>query len=161
MRLLYDVCHNIAKIERHQVNGKTIEVCVHRKGATRAFGPGRREVPPAYRNIGQPVLIPGDMGRYSFILIGTEHAMKESFGSSCHGAGRVMSRRKAKKVARGRRIVDELEQQGIIVRGASRATIDEEMPEAYKDVADVVEVIDRAGISRRVVRLRPLGVIKG
>ena len=161
MTMLYDVCHNIAKIEKHVINGKTVEVCVHRKGATRAFGPGHREIPEVYRRLGQPVLIPGDMGRYSFILIGTERAMKESFGSSCHGAGRVMSRRKAKRQARGRRIAEELEKRGILVRGASRATIDEEMPEAYKDVADVVDVIARSGISRKVVRLRPIGVIKG
>ena len=161
MQLLYDVCHNIAKIEEHAINGKKVQVCVHRKGATRAFGPGLPQIPRAYRDLGQPVLIPGDMGRYSFILIGTPQAMDVSFGSSCHGAGRVMSRRQAKRQARGRAIDAELRRKGIIVRGASRATIDEEMPEAYKDVADVVEVIHNAGISRKVVRLRPIGVVKG
>ena len=161
VRMLYDVCHNIAKIEEHDVGGTKMTVCVHRKGATRAFGPGHPAVPEAYRSVGQPVLIPGDMGRYSFILLGTERAMTVSFGSSCHGAGRVMSRRRAKKIARGRNVAGELRARGVFVRGASRATIDEEMPEAYKDVAEVVEAIAAAGISRKIARLRPMGVVKG
>ncbi len=161
LRILYDVCHNIAKFEDHIIHGKKVTVCVHRKGATRAFGPGSKYIPEAYREVGQPVLIPGDMGRYSFILVGTEKAMRVTFGSSCHGAGRVMSRRQAKRQARSRNIEKELEKKGIIVRGASRATISEEMPEAYKDVADVVRVIHKAKVSGIVVRLRPIGVVKG
>lgn len=161
IHLLYDVCHNIAKMEEHKIGKKILRLCVHRKGATRAFGPGHPAVPEVYRDIGQPVLIPGDMGRYSFILTGASQAMVISFGSSCHGAGRTMSRRQAKKIARTRRIEDELEKQGIIVRGASKATVDEEIPEAYKDVAEVVEAIAQAGISRKIARLRPVGVVKG
>ena len=160
-QLLYDVCHNIAKIERHHVDGAEMPVLVHRKGATRAFGPGDPRVPAKYRAIGQPVLIPGDMGRYSFILAGNAAAMDRSFGSSCHGAGRVLSRTAARKQARGRRIPDELRKHGIEVMARDYKTLAEEMSEAYKDVADVVEVIDRAGLSRRVARLRPIGVIKG
>jgi tRNA-splicing ligase RtcB len=159
--LIYDVCHNIAKIESHTIDGKTIKVCVHRKGATRAFPPDHPDVPKDYRSIGQPVLIPGDMGRCSYILVGTEKAMKETFGSTCHGAGRVMSRHQAIKAAKGRAIVRELEDKGIIVKGASRGTIVEEIPEAYKDVNNVVNVVHQAGISRRVVKLVPMGVIKG
>jgi tRNA-splicing ligase RtcB len=161
MDLVYDVCHNIAKIEEHGVEGRPRRLCVHRKGATRAFGAGHRQVPEKYRAVGQPVLIPGDMGRCSYVLVGTRQAMQETFGSSCHGAGRVMSRSRAKKEARGRRIDRELERQGIYVRAAGRATLVEEMPEAYKDVNDVVDVVDAAGIARKVVRLRPLGVMKG
>ena len=136
MELVYDVSHNIAKIETHTVDGKQMKLCVHRKGATRAFPPHHPEVPAAYRETGQPVLIPGDMGRYSFVLVGTEKALTETFGSTCHGAGREMSRHQAKKVARGRSIVQELAAKGIIVRGAGRATIDEEISEAYKDVSE-------------------------
>jgi len=161
MELVYDVAHNIAKIETHEVEGKKMKVCIHRKGATRAFPPHHPEVPAAYRETGQPVLIPGDMGRYSFVLVGTEKALTETFGSTCHGAGRRMSRHEAKKVARGRSIVDELAKQGIIVRGAGRGTIDEEISEAYKDVANVVDVVHGAGIAKKVARLKPLGVIKG
>jgi len=159
--LVYDVCHNIAKIETHNVEGRQVRVCVHRKGATRAFPPGHPEIPPDYRAVGQPVLIPGDMGRCSYVLVGTDRAAQESFASTCHGAGRLMSRHQAKKAARGRSIPRELEKRGILVRGASMGTLVEEIPEAYKDVEDVVQVVHEAGISRKVARLRPLGVIKG
>ena len=161
LKLVYDVCHNIAKVETHRVGGKEIEVCVHRKGATRAFPPHHPDIPEMYKDVGQPVLIPGDMGRYSYVLVGTEQAMAETFGSTCHGAGRVMSRKRAKKVAKGRAIVRELEDQGITIRSAGKATVQEEIPEAYKDVSQVVEVVSGAGISDRVARLRPMGVIKG
>jgi tRNA-splicing ligase RtcB len=159
--LIYDVCHNIAKIETHTINGKTLKVCVHRKGATRSFPPGHSDVPEEYRSIGQPVLIPGDMGRCSYVLVGTERAMEETFGSTCHGAGRVMSRHQAIKAAKGRSITRELEDKGIIVKGASRGTLVEEIPDAYKDVTEVVSVVHHAGISRKVVKLVPMGVIKG
>jgi len=158
---IYEVAHNIAKFETHPVNGRGREVCVHRKGATRAFGPGHPELPGAYQHIGQPVLIPGDMGRYSYVLTGTETATQETFGSTCHGAGRRMSRRQAKKEVRGRNIAQELEDRGIIVRGESKRTIDEEHSGAYKDVANVVEACEQAGISKTVAQLRPMGVIKG
>ena len=159
--LIYDVCHNIAKIETHTIHGRTMKLCVHRKGATRAFPPNHPDIPADYRSIGQPVLIPGDMGRCSYVLVGTERAMEETFGSTCHGAGRVMSRHQAIKAAKGRAIARELEDKGIIVKGASRGTIVEEMPEAYKDVTDVVNVVQHAGISLKVVKLIPMGVIKG
>jgi len=159
--LIYDVCHNIAKIENHIVNGEKKKLCVHRKGATRAFPPNHPDIPKDYRSIGQPVLIPGDMGRCSYVLVGTERAMKETFGSTCHGAGRVMSRHQAIKVAKGRAIARELEDKGIIVKGASQGTIAEEIPEAYKDVTDVVNVVHHAGISLKVAKLVPMGVIKG
>ncbi len=161
LRTVYDVAHNIAKIEEHEVGGKKRRVVVHRKGATRAFGPGRPEVPAAYRHVGQPVLVPGDMGRSSYVLVGTEAAMRETFGSSCHGAGRLLSRTAAVKHARGRRIADELRERGVIVRAKERETLAEEMPEAYKDVSNVVDVIHGAGIARKVARLRPLAVVKG
>lgn len=157
LRLLYDLAHNNAKFEEHA--GR--EVLVHRKGATRAFGPGEEELPEEYRPVGQPVLVPGDMGRYSFVLAGTEGAMRETFGSSAHGAGRKMSRRRAKKAARDRDVVGEMKEKGILVRAAGRATVDEEMSEAYKDAADVIEATHGAGIGRRVARLRPLIVVKG
>jgi len=159
--LIYDVCHNIAKIETHTVNGKKKKLCIHRKGATRAFPPNHPDVPSEYQSTGQPVLIPGDMGRCSYVLVGTEKAMEETFGSTCHGAGRVMSRHQAIKAAKGRAIVRELADKGIIVKGASQGTIVEEIPEAYKDVNDVVNVVHRAGISKKVVKLVPMGVIKG
>ncbi|MEJ2216116.1 MAG: RtcB family protein [Gemmatimonadota bacterium] len=159
--LVYDVAHNIAKWERHEADGRERRLCVHRKGATRAFPPGHAEVPSAYRDLGQPVLIPGDMGRYSYVLVGTPGAYRETFGSTCHGAGRRMSRRQAKKVARGRDLRVEFEEQGIQVRASSFGTVAEEIPEAYKDVAGVVDVVDRAGIGRKVARLRPAGVLKG
>lgn len=161
LRLVYDVAHNIAKIETHTVAGRDITVCVHRKGATRAFGPGQEEVPVSYREVGQPVLIPGDMGTASYVCRGTETAMNETFGSTCHGAGRVLSRAQALKRAKGRAIDRELGERGIVVRAQGRKTLAEEMPEAYKDVELVVDVMDRAGISPRVARLRPLGVVKG
>lgn len=161
LRTVYEVAHNIAKFERHLVGGEEREVCVHRKGATRAFAPGRKEVPAAYRKVGQPVLIPGDMGRYSYVLVGTEGAMEQTFGSTCHGAGRRMSRRQAKKTSSGRNVEKELAERQIFVRGESRRTIHEEVPEAYKDVADVVDTCRLAGISRIVAQLRPIGCIKG
>jgi len=161
MALVYDVCHNIAKVEQHTVGGRLQKLCVHRKGATRAFGPGHAQVPADYRSVGQPVLVPGDMGRCSWVLAGTNLAMQETFGSCCHGAGRAMSRNQAQKAARGRRIDRELSQQGIFVRAAGRGTLSEEMPEAYKDVNTVVDVVEAAGIAVRVARLKPLGVMKG
>ncbi|MFQ5707517.1 MAG: RtcB family protein [bacterium] len=161
LRMVYEVAHNIAKIETHIVEGKAMKLCVHRKGATRAFAPDSEEIPAAYRGIGQPVLIPGDMGRYSYVLVGTEGAMEQTFGSTCHGAGRAMSRHKAKKVARGRSIARELQDKGIFVQASSRRTLDEEISEAYKDVADVVDACQLAGISKKVAQLRPLGCIKG
>ena len=161
LRLVYDVAHNIAKLETHDVDGRPVKACVHRKGATRAFGPGRAEVPADYREIGQPVLIPGDMGTASFVCKGSAEALAQTFGSTCHGAGRVLSRSAALKRARGRSIAEELAQQGIVVRSQGQKTLGEEMPEAYKDVERVVGVMDGAGISPKVVRLRPLGVVKG
>ncbi len=161
MRLLYDVCHNIAKMETHTIDGATRRLCVHRKGATRAFPPGHPEVPEIYRPVGQPVLIPGDMGRYSYVMAGTQKAMEDTFGSTCHGAGRLLSRTQAKKKAKGRSIGRELEDKGIYVAYAGRSTMAEEMSDAYKDVSEVVEVAHGAGISRKVARLRPWGVVKG
>ena len=157
LAVLYDLAHNNAKFEKHE--GR--KVLVHRKGATRAFGPGGEDLPEEYRSVGQPVLVPGDMGRYSFVLAGTEGAMRETFGSSAHGAGRKMSRKKAKKAARGRNLVREMENKGILIRAAGRTTVDEEMSEAYKDAADVIEATHEAGIGRKVARLRPLIVVKG
>jgi len=161
LRQVYDVAHNIAKIEEHAVGGRTRRLCVHRKGATRAFGPGHPELPERYRRTGQPVLIPGDMGTASYVLTGTEGAMEQTFGSTCHGAGRVMSRKAAIRAARGRRIDQELAAQGVIARARGRTGLAEEQPDAYKDVDQVVATVHDAGISRRVARLRPLGVIKG
>jgi tRNA-splicing ligase RtcB len=157
LKVLYDLAHNNAKFEEH--DGR--KVLVHRKGATRAFGPGTEELPGQYREVGQPVLVPGDMGRYSFVLAGTEGAMRETFGSSAHGAGRKMGRRKAKKAVRGRDLRREMAEMGITIRAASRATIDEEAPMAYKDAAEVVDATHGAGIGRKVARLRPLIVVKG
>ncbi|AEA46998.1 RtcB family protein [Archaeoglobus veneficus] len=161
MRLVYDVAHNIAKFEEHLVDGKKKKVCVHRKGATRAFGPGCKEIPEHYRDIGQPVLIPGSMGTPSYVLIGTEKAMEESFGSTCHGSGRVMSRAAAKRKLRGSAVRSNLEKRGIYVRATQGALLAEEAPEAYKRSDDVVEVVHKAGLSRLVARLLPLGVAKG
>ena len=161
IEVVYDVCHNIAKVETHRVDGVERKLCLHRKGATRAFPPGHPLTPAAYREVGQPVLIPGDMGRYSYVLVGTERAYEETFGSTCHGAGRRMSRAAAKKAARGRPIAREMEDRGIFVRSDGYATLAEEIPEAYKDVAEVVEVVHQAGISRKVAKLVPLAVIKG
>jgi tRNA-splicing ligase RtcB (3'-phosphate/5'-hydroxy nucleic acid ligase) len=159
--LIYDVCHNIAKIEEHTFDGKKRRLCVHRKGATRAFAPGHSQIPAAYQKIGQPVLIPGDMGRYSYLLVGTETAMEKTFGSTCHGAGRVMSRAQSKKQSQSINIDQEMARRGVVARYQGRGTMAEEMPHAYKDVADVVETMDHAGISKRVARFRPVGVIKG
>jgi len=158
---LYDVCHNIAKRERHEVDGKKRDVLVHRKGATRAFPPGHREIPAVYRHIGQPVLIPGSMGTASWILVGAEGAMRETFGSVCHGAGRLMSRTAAKKGRTAKQVEKELEERGVIVRSETKDGILEEVPEAYKDVDEVIEVVHRAGLAHKVARLRPMGVIKG
>ena len=161
MHLVYDVAHNIAKFEDHRVGGATKTVCVHRKGATRAFPPGHPEVPEAYRTIGQPVLIPGSMGTASWILVGQPGSMEQTFGTTCHGAGRVMSRSAAIKEAHRRQIDRELEEMGIIARARSRKELQEEQPQAYKDVDAVVDVVHRAGLSKKVARCRPIGVIKG
>ena len=161
VRVVYDVCHNIAKVETHVIDGKPRKVCVHRKGATRAFPAGHPEVPEAYRDVGQPVLVPGDMGRYSYVLVGNPESPDYTFASSCHGAGRRLSRKAAVKATRDRHILKELDAKGITVAAASRATIDEEFPEAYKDVAEVVDVVHRAKLAIKVARLRPVGVIKG
>jgi tRNA-splicing ligase RtcB len=160
-RLVYDVAHNIAKIEEHEYGGKRRRVLVHRKGATRAFPAGHPEISPAYREVGQPVLVPGDMGRASFVCVGTDKAMAETFGSAAHGAGRMMSRHAARRAGAGRNIGRELEQQGVLVAARSPKTLAEEMPEAYKDAAEVVEALKQSGIARPVARLRPLGVVKG
>lgn len=160
MDLIYDVAHNIGKFERHSVDGKEKFLCIHRKGATRAFPPGHPELPDRYKPVGQPVIIPGDMGRNSFLLVGTKRA-EESFYSTCHGSGRVMSRSAAVRACSGRSISKELERKGIIVMAAGRGTLAEEAPEAYKNVNDVVSVVHEAGISKRVCRMRPLGVVKG
>ena len=161
MRLVYDVCHNIAKFESHVVEGKKQRVCVHRKGATRAFAPGHPALSPDYRDTGQPILIPGDMGTASYVLSGTQKSMDETFGSTCHGAGRVLSRTAAKKAAKGRSLKRELEDKGIFVRWAGRSTMAEEMPDAYKDISQVVNVVHGSGISKKVAKLRPIAVVKG
>ena len=161
LSVLYDVSHNIAKLEKHTVEGREKELCVHRKGATRAFGPGHPDLPGRYRNVGQPILIPGDMGRASYVLCGTERAMAETFGSTCHGAGRLMSRTEAVRASKGRSVTEEMAARGVTVMAASRGTLGEEMPEAYKDVSKVVQVVHNAGIGRLVARIVPVGVIKG
>lgn len=161
MRLLYDVCHNIAKREQHTVEGKRTTVYVHRKGATRALPPEHPLLPGIYRHSGQPVLIPGDMGTFSYVLAGAKGAMEQTFGSSCHGAGRLLSRSKAVKMAKGRSIHRELEDKGIFAQSRGKRTLSEEMPDAYKDVSRVVEVVHGAELATKVARLRPLGVIKG
>ena len=161
MTLLYDVAHNIAKMETHDVDGISKEVCVHRKGATRAFPAGHHDIPARYRDTGQPVIIPGDMGRASWVLVGGPRSLERSFGTTCHGAGRCLSRTAATKAAQGRSIAHELERAGVIARSRSRDGLAEEQPAAYKDVDVVVDVVHRAGLSSKVARLRPLGVIKG
>ncbi len=161
MALIYDVAHNIAKIEKYVIDGKEKLLCVHRKGATRAFGPGNPAVPERYRDIGQPVIIPGDMGRNSYLLAGTKKAEEETFGSTCHGAGRVKSRTASTKSTNLNTLLKELESKGIIVKASGRGTIVEEAPQAYKDVNDVVNVVHNVGISRRICRMRPVGVVKG
>lgn len=161
MRLVYDVCHNVAKRETHTVDGRQRAVCVHRKGATRSFPKDHPDVPAAYRSVGQPVLVPGDMGTASYVLVGTETAMAETFGSTCHGAGRVLSRKAAKKAAKGRSLGRELEDRGILVKWTGRSTMAEEMPDAYKNISEVVEAVHGADLSRKVARLRPIAVVKG
>jgi tRNA-splicing ligase RtcB len=161
MNLVYDVAHNIAKFEEHEVGGRKKKVWVHRKGATRAFPPGHPEVPSMYRKIGQPVIIPGDMGRASWVLVGQAGSMERTFGTTCHGAGRAMSRTAAVKDAAGRRIDKELESRGVIARAQSHRGLAEEQPKAYKNVDEVVEVVHNAGLSKKVARMRPIGVIKG
>jgi len=162
LNLVYDVAHNIAKMEKHKVDGKEKILCVHRKGATRAFPPHHPDVPAEYKESGQPVIIPGDMGTYSYVLAGTSRSMEETFGSACHGAGRSLSRSAAIKKCQGRQIDKELfNKSGIIVRAKGRSTLAEEAPEAYKDIEEVVDVVHEAGISKKVARMKPLGVIKG
>ena len=159
--LVYDVAHNIAKIEEHEIEGKRKKVCVHRKGATRAFPANNSDIPEKYKEVGQPVLIPGDMGRYSFVAVGSDLSMKETFGSSCHGAGRIASRSKAIKMGKGRNLIEELNKEGVQIQAKGFKTIAEEMPYAYKDVSDVVDIMHKSGIINKIARLRPLGVIKG
>lgn len=161
LEIVYDVAHNIAKVEEHTINGKKIKVVVHRKGATRAFPPNHPEIPNKYKSIGQPVLVPGDMGRYSFVLVGTNKAMQETFGSTCHGAGRVMSRSTALREEEANDIIERLAKSGIKLRADSKKTIVEESPDAYKDVQDVVDVLHEEGISTKVVKLKPIAVMKG
>ncbi|MFH1314154.1 MAG: RtcB family protein [Candidatus Eisenbacteria bacterium] len=161
LKLVYDVCHNIAKKETHMVHGEHKVVCVHRKGATRAFPAGHRDVPDCYRSVGQPVLIPGDMGTGSYVLVGTELAMEQTFGSTCHGAGRVRSRTQSKRMTDSAQLLKDLRRKGIVVMARGKRTIAEEAPDAYKDVDRVVDVVHRAGISKKVAKLRPLCVIKG
>jgi tRNA-splicing ligase RtcB len=159
--LVYDIAHNIAKIEIHTVGGRKASLCIHRKGATRAFPPHHPDIPFRYKEVGQPVLIPGDMGRYSYIAVGTHRALSETFGSTCHGAGRLKSRGQAKRELKGKEVASKLASQGILIKAGSIPSLAEEASEAYKDVAEVMEVVDKAGISRKVARSRPLGVIKG
>jgi tRNA-splicing ligase RtcB len=159
--VVYDVCHNIAKEETHVVNGERRRVLVHRKGATRAFPPGHPDIPPAYRRCGQPVFIPGSMGTASWVLVGAPGAMAETFGTTCHGAGRLLSRTAARRGRNVKDVIRRLEDDGIIVRSETRDGVLEEIPEAYKDVDAVIEVVHGAGIARKVARLRPMGVIKG
>ncbi|HLJ58172.1 MAG TPA: RtcB family protein [bacterium] len=161
IEIVYDVAHNMAKIEEHVVDGRRLTVCVHRKGATRGFPAGHPDVPSEYRDVGQPVFVPGDMGRYSYVVVGTQRALADAFGSAPHGAGRLRSRGAARRLLRGVDLVDALARRGVLVRAKSRGLLAEEASEAYKDVADVVRVSDGAGLTRRVVRLRPLAVIKG
>jgi tRNA-splicing ligase RtcB len=161
MRQIYDVAHNIAKIEEHAIDGRNVKVCVHRKGATRAFPAGHKDTPKRYKEVGQPVLVPGDMGRCSFVAVGTERAMSETFGSTCHGAGRVLSRGAARRGIRGADIIRELESRGIIVKAESVSALAEEASQAYKDVTEVINVVHQAGISRKIAMAIPMGVIKG
>jgi tRNA-splicing ligase RtcB len=161
MRQIYDVAHNIAKIEEHTIDGHRLKVCVHRKGATRAFPAGHKDTPIRYKEVGQPVLVPGDMGRCSFIAVGTQKAMDETFGSTCHGAGRVLSRGAAKRGIRGVDVIRELESRGIIVKAGSIPSLAEEASQAYKDITEVIDVVHQAGISKKVAMAIPMGVIKG
>ena len=159
--LIYDIAHNIAKLETHTVDGKKVSLCIHRKGATRAFPPHHPDLPSRYKDAGQPVLIPGDMGRYSYVAVGTERALSETFGSTCHGAGRLKSRREAKRELKGGEVASELAARNIVIKTGNISGLAEEASLAYKDVAQVMEIVDRAGISRKVTRSRPLGVVKG
>jgi tRNA-splicing ligase RtcB len=161
MNLVYDIAHNIAKRETHEYEGKTRDLVVHRKGATRAFGPGHSDLPERYRSVGQPVLIPGDMGTASYLLVGTKQAMEETFGSSCHGAGRLMSRKAATKQNPANKVIEDLTDKNIYLRAKSRRVVAEEAPGAYKDVNSVVEISHRAGIALKVARMVPMGVVKG
>jgi tRNA-splicing ligase RtcB len=161
MKQIYDVAHNIAKIEEHIIDEHKLKVCVHRKGATRAFPAGHKDTPTCYKEIGQPVLVPGDMGRCSFIAVGTEKAVAETFGSTCHGAGRILSRGAAKRSMKGQDVLQELESRGITVKAGSLPSLAEEASQAYKDVTDVIDVVHHAGISRKVAMTIPMGVIKG
>ena len=161
MNLLYDVAHNIAKFEEHEVHGKRKRLWVHRKGATRAFPPDHPEIPAAYRKIGQPVIIPGDMGRASWVLVGQPGSMEKTFGTTCHGAGRAMSRTRSKKLQRGSDLRAQLEREGVVVDAANVKLLGEEAPRAYKDPSLVVETCEGAGLSRVVARMRPAGVVKG
>ena len=161
MRQVYDVAHNIAKMEEYTIDGHKLKVCVHRKGATRAFPAGHKDIPRRYREVGQPVLVPGDMGRCSFIAVGTQKAMSETFGSTCHGAGRVLSRGAARRSMQGRDVVRELESRGITVKAGNISSLAEEASQAYKDITEVIDVVHQAGISRKVAMAIPMGVIKG
>ena len=161
LKMLYDVAHNVAKFEKHKIDGKEIELCVHRKGATRAFGPGRKELPKAYKKTGQPVLIPGSMGTASYVLVGTKKAEEVSFASTAHGAGRVMSRSSAIRTIRGENIKKELAKKGIEVKAGSWKSISEEAPQVYKDIDEVVKVSNAVGVGKLVARLKPLAVMKG
>ncbi len=161
LRMVYDIAHNMAKLETHEVDGEAVRVCVHRKGATRAFGPGNPVLPPAYAESGQPVMVPGSMGTASYVLAGTEGSMRQTFGSTCHGAGRQMSRKAAKRQVHGGNLKDQLQKQGIEIRAGSLAGLAEEAPIAYKDVSRVVDVVHNAGIAKKVARLRPIAVVKG
>ncbi|PIN93412.1 RNA-splicing ligase RtcB [Candidatus Pacearchaeota archaeon CG10_big_fil_rev_8_21_14_0_10_31_24] len=161
LELVYDIAHNIAKFEKHSINGKKQEVCVHRKGATRSFGPGRKEIPSVYRKIGCPIFIPGSMGTYSYVLIGTKKAEEISFGSTAHGAGRIMSRSKAIANIPPEKVLKDLENYGVLIKAGSKKGVVEEAPEAYKDVSEVVKVSDALGIGKIVARLRPIAVLKG
>jgi tRNA-splicing ligase RtcB len=161
IELVYDVAHNLAKLEDHDVDGRRRTLCVHRKGATRAFPPGHPEIPREYTEVGQPVFIPGSMGTASYVLTGRPGAMERSFGTTCHGAGRRMSRTAVRKAVDGGELRRQLESDGIVVRAPSARGLAEEAPEAYKDVDRVVEIVERAGLAARVVRLRPIGVVKG
>ena len=161
MKQIYDVAHNIAKIEEHAVDGRKSKVCVHRKGATRAFPAGHKDIPRRYKDVGQPVLLPGDMGRCSFVAVGTQEAMDETFGSTCHGAGRMLSRGAAKRRLKGSDVVRELENRGIIVKAGNIPSLAEEASQAYKDITAVMDVVHQAGISRKVAMAVPMGVIKG
>jgi tRNA-splicing ligase RtcB len=161
MGQIYDVAHNIAKIEEHAIDGRKARVCVHRKGATRAFPAGHEDTPKRYKEVGQPVLVPGDMGRCSFVAVGTERAMNETFGSTCHGAGRMLSRGAARRGIRGADVIRELESRGITVKAESVSALAEEASQAYKDITEVIDVVHQAGISRKVAMAVPMGVIKG